>query len=163
MLSLNNVVFHGQLPNQEVISLLSQSHFHILPTLHDTYGYSVVEGFSVATPAITTNICALPEFVHHNENGYLLNLPFNQNSEWKNCPNKSMKNNSEEYWDMLDSTYDDLAEQILQLLGDFRERRDKREHYELLSAGAFAQIQNEHNSQKANDILDNIYSEAIEN
>lgn len=163
LLNLKNVVFHGQLPNQEVIELLSKSHFHLLPTLHDTYGYSVIESFSVATPVITTNVAALPEFVYPNENGYLLNLERNQTREWKNLPSQTLKNSSDEYWNMLNSTYDDLANQALQLLGEFIERADRREHYESLSAGALNRFQNFHDSRKVNDVLDNLYLEAIEN
>ena len=54
LLDLSNVVFYKSITNKEVIQLLSESHFQIMATLHDTYGFSVVEGFSVATPAITT-------------------------------------------------------------------------------------------------------------
>ena len=162
LLNLDNVVFQGKLPNQEVINLLSRSHFHILPTLHDTYGYSVVESFSVGTPVITTNVAALPEFVHHDRNGYLLNLELNETREWKNLPSPRLKNSSEKYWEILNYTYDNLAEQALQIIGNFLERPDKQEHYESLSAEAVAQVQNTYNSKKMNDILDNLYSAAIE-
>ncbi len=100
LLNLDNVIFHGKLPNQKVIELLAFSHFHLLTTLHDTYGYSVIESFSVATPAITTNVAALPEFVHNHKNGYLLNLELNEAREWKNSPSHALKNTSEEYWEI---------------------------------------------------------------
>lgn len=161
LLNLDNVIFYGKLPNQKVIELLAFSHFHLLPTLHDTYGYSVIESFSVATPAITTNVAALPEFVHDHKNGYLLNLELNEVREWKNLPSHTLKNSSEEYWEILDKTYDNLAVQALQISGEFIEKSDKRETYELMSAGALAQVQNHYNSRKINNILDNIYSEAM--
>ena len=161
LLNLDNVVFHGKIPNQKVIDLLARSHFHLLPTLHDTYGYSVIESFSVATPAITTNVAALPEFVHDHKNGYLLNLELNETREWKNLPSHALKNSSEEYWQILDTTYNNLATQALQIMGEFLEKPDKPETYESMSAEALAQVQNFYNSRKMNDILDNIYSEAI--
>lgn len=161
LLNLDNVVFHGQLPNQKVIELLARSHFHLLPTLHDTYGYSVIESFSVATPAITTNVAALPEFVHHNINGYLLNLALNQTREWKNLPSHNLKNSSEAYWEILNTTYNNLATQSLQVLGEFLEKPNKIDTYESLSAEALSQVKNLYDSRKMNEILDNIYSVAI--
>lgn len=161
LLNLDNVVFHGKLPNQKVIDLLARSHFHLLPTLHDTYGYSVVESFSVATPAITTNVAALPEFVHDHKNGYLLNLELNEAREWENLPSHTLKNSSEEYWEILDKTYNNLATQALQIIGEFLERSDQKADYESLSAEALFQVQNLYDSRKMNGILDNIYSQAI--
>lgn len=76
------------MPNQKVIDLLARSHFHLLPTIHDTYGYNVIKSFSVAT----TNVAALPEFVHDHKNGYLLNLELNQTREWKNLLSHTLKN-----------------------------------------------------------------------
>lgn len=70
-----------KLPNQKVVDLRVSSHVHLLPTLHDTYDYNLIESFSVAT----TNVVALPEFVHDHKNGYLLNLELNETREWKNC------------------------------------------------------------------------------
>ncbi len=155
LLALPNIVFHGKKSNQEVMELLSKSHFQLMATLDDTYGYSIIEGFSVATPAITTNVCALPEFVRHGENGYLLSLELNENRNWTNL--SSRKNH--DYWDILDSTYDKLVEQALQLIVGILA---KPEHYEQLSAGALSQACNVHDSKKTGELLDDIYTKAID-
>ena len=155
LINLNNVVFHQKLINQEVLNLLSQSHFQIMPTLHDTYGFSIIEGFSVATPAITTNVCALPEIVHPNKNGYLLELEVNETQAWKQ---PSFQRGSQKHWDILDSTYESLADQALNLLLKIV---DQPEHYRELSAGAVAQAANVHDSQKTSELLDNLYSEIV--
>ena len=160
LLHLSNVVFHKNIPNAKVLELFSQSHFQLMATLHDTYGYSIVEGFSVATPAITTNVCALPEFIRHDENGYILKLPINEIKHWSNWLHGE-KTKTDEYWDIVNSTYDYLADQALQQIVHFLDRADKREHYESLSAGALAQAQNVHNSEKQNDLLDNLYAAAV--
>lgn len=159
LLNLNNVVFHKNIPNEKVIELLSQSHFQLMATLHDTYGYSIIEGFSVATPAITTNVCALPEFIRHGENGYILQLPINEIRHWSNWLHGE-KTKTDEYWEILNSTYDYLAEQALQQIIQFLDRSDKREHYEFLSAGALAQAQIVHNSEKQNELFDDLYAAA---
>lgn len=160
LLKLSNVVFHRNIPNDKVIELLSQSHFQLMATLHDTYGYSIIEGFSVATPAITTNVCALPEFVRNGENGYILELPINEIRHWSNWLHGE-KTKTDEYWEIVDSTYDYLAEQALQRIMQFLDRTDKREHYEFLSAGALAQAQLVHNSEKQNELFDNLYAAAV--
>ncbi|OUL25184.1 glycosyltransferase family 4 protein [Nostoc sp. 106C] len=159
LLDLNNVTVYKNIPNEQVLQLLSQSHFQILATLHDTYGYSIIEGFSVATPAITTNICALPEFVHHGENGYHLELPLNELRHWSNWMHGE-KTKTDEYWDIVNSTYDYLAEQALQKIIEFLDRSDKQEHYEYLSKGALTQMQTFHNAEKQNELFDNLYAEA---
>lgn len=159
LLDLNNVVHYQNIPNEKVIELLFQSHFQIMPTLHDTYGFSIIEGFSSATPAITTNVCALPEFVHHGENGYHLELPLNELRHWSNWMHGD-KTKTDAYWEILNHTYDYLAEEALQKILQFLDRSDKQEHYEYLSAGALTQMQNFHDWEKQNQFFDNIYAEA---
>ena len=159
LLDLPNVIFHKTIPNTEVLALLSQSHFQLMPTLHDTYGYSIIEGFSVATPAITTNVCALPEFVHPGQNGYLLELELSKIRHWKSWLYHAEELRSEEYWISLNNAYNWLAEQALEILVEFIQRPDKQEHYQQLSAGALAQALNVHDSQKRNESFDELYSE----
>lgn len=154
LLELNNVVFYKKKSNKEVLQLLADSHLQIMPTLDDTYGFSIIEGFSVATPAITTNVCALPEIVHHDRNGYLIHLDLNKDRNWMYLSRR----NSQEYWEILDSTYDNLVKQVLHFI---LEIINKPEHYEYLSAGAIAQACKVHNSQKTSKLLDNLYSEII--
>ncbi|MEM8722811.1 MAG: glycosyltransferase family 4 protein [Cyanobacteria bacterium P01_G01_bin.39] len=151
LLNLSNVTFYEKIANQKVIQLLSESHLQIMPTFHDTYGFSIIEGFSVATPAITTNVCALPEIVHPDKNGYLLNLEVNQNNGW----NQIYPRGSQNYWDRLDSTSNDLVAQALKLL---QELLDSPNHYEQLSAGAIAQAEEVHSSEKTGELLDNLYT-----
>jgi glycosyltransferase involved in cell wall biosynthesis len=161
LLDLDNVNYHKSLPNQQVIDLLSQSHFQLMATLQDSYGFSLVEGFSVATPAITTNICALPELITHGKNGYLLELPLNESREWKNWLHGE-KLQSDEYWEILNGTYDYLAAAALQEIITFLDRADKREHYEALSTGALTQAQNVNNAEKQNELFDQLYTKAVE-
>jgi glycosyltransferase involved in cell wall biosynthesis len=154
LLDLPNVVFHGTKSNQEVLCLLSRSHFQIMATLDDTYGFSVIEGFSVGTPAITTNVCALPELVHHGTNGYLLRLDLNAERNWSQLRNRR----GTDYWEILDRTYDDLAEQALRLLPEIIAKPD---YYETLSANSLIQVRNVHDANKAGEQLDDIYSKAV--
>lgn len=152
LMNLDNVVFHQKLLNQEVLNLLSQSHFQIMPTLHDTYGFSIIEGFSVATPAITSNVCALPEIVRPRKNGYLLKIEVDENGCWRKKP---FQRGTQEHWEILDRTYNILADQALELLQEFLTHP---EDYERLSAGAIEQALKVHDSQKSGELLDRLYS-----
>lgn len=154
LLHLDNVVFHKIKSNAEVIQLLTASHFQLMPTLDDTYGFSILEGFSVGTPAITTNVCALPEIVHHDRNGYLLHLDLTEDRNWIQLANRE----NPDYWDILDNTYNQLTNQALQLILGIL---NKPEHYEYLSSGAIAQVRNFHDSQVTSQRLDNLYLEII--
>lgn len=82
LLSLPNVHHFPALPNGEVLERLRGSHFSILTTFSDTFGYSAIESMMNYTPVIATRQGALPEFIRHGENGMLLDLPVNSLGEW---------------------------------------------------------------------------------
>ncbi|MDJ0733598.1 MAG: glycosyltransferase family 4 protein [Nostocaceae cyanobacterium] len=151
-IDLDNVKFHRTMPNREVIDLLSKSHIQLMCTLDDTYGYSILEGFSVGTPAITTNVCALPEFVNEN-NGIIVNLKLNESGNWIHLTNRSKEN----YWSVLDKTYNNLADQAIE---NIIQVIDDPDYYEKMSAGAIAQAK-AHDSKKANDFFDKLYTKII--
>lgn len=69
-----HMVHYAALPNAEVMALLKRTDVVLLPTLHDSYGYSVLEGQAMGCPVITTDIAALPE-INNNERGWLIAAP----------------------------------------------------------------------------------------
>ena len=154
LLRLPNVTFHGTLPNSELLRLMSTCHIQLLATLDDTYGFSVLEGFSVGIPAVTTDVCALPEFVKPGVTGLLLSLDKNHIGRWKFLTER----NRSEYWDILDETYERLSNQALDALVTIAESGA----YEFLSAGALQQVRTHHNSIDASRRLDLIYSACLE-
>jgi glycosyltransferase involved in cell wall biosynthesis len=160
LLTLPNVEFHGSLNNQSVVELLERCHFQLLATLHDSYGYSLIEGFSIATPAIATNICALPELLTHGVNGYQLKLDLDESRQWKQWQHGEDRK-SDDYWQVLDRTYDELANQTIQYLTEFQDRSDKGTHYEQLSVGSLHQAQTVHSSEITGRRLDDLYEELI--
>jgi glycosyltransferase involved in cell wall biosynthesis len=82
LLNLPNVTLHGRLENAEVKSLLARSHFSLLPTLGDTFGYSAIESMAYWTPVIATRQGALGEFVSHLDTGLLLDLETSKIGQW---------------------------------------------------------------------------------
>lgn len=76
------VRWHEQLPHDRVLDLLAQSHVVVLPSLDETFGWSVVEGMSAGLPAITTDVCALPEIVEHGTSGWHIKLELRADRRW---------------------------------------------------------------------------------
>jgi glycosyltransferase involved in cell wall biosynthesis len=82
LLSLPNVRHNLKLSNADVLGLLKRSHFSLLTTFADTFGYSAIESMINHTPVIGTSQGALPEFIRDRENGILLKLPVDETGEW---------------------------------------------------------------------------------
>ena len=82
LLHLPNVNLRSGLANAEVQQLLRRSHFSILTTFSDTFGYSAIESMANWTPVIGTRQSALPEFVEDGKNGLLLDLPVTELGDW---------------------------------------------------------------------------------
>lgn len=153
LLSLPNVNLYQNLSNQEVIKLLWQSHFQVMCTLDDTYGFSILEGFSVGTPAITSNVCALPEFVQHDQNGFIVDLVLDRYRRWEGLAARK----SDRYWEILDLTYEYLADRALEFIAKIL---DNPQVYRRLSQGAIEQAQ-QHDSEAVNLLFDRLYSELV--
>ncbi|MDR3536967.1 MAG: glycosyltransferase family 4 protein [Acetobacteraceae bacterium] len=81
-LALPNVRVHRDLANAEVLALLRRAHVSLLTTFGDTFGYSALESLANGTPVLATRQGALPEFIAHGENGFLLDLPTTPDGEW---------------------------------------------------------------------------------
>ena len=82
LLDQPNVRHHPSLDNRAVIDLLRRSHFCLLATFGDTFGFTAIEALANSTPVIATDQGALPEFIVHRQNGVLLHLPTNPHGEW---------------------------------------------------------------------------------
>ncbi len=114
LLALPNVRHFSALPNARVLELLRKSHFSILTTFSDTFGYSAIESMMNFTPVIATRQGALPEFIHHGENGILLDLPTNSLGEW--TATKTLSRGDGRYKAIYAQEIDRLAEDALSAL-----------------------------------------------
>lgn len=63
--------YHEKLPNEEVIKLAKQAQIGLLPTMGDTFGFSVLEMQACGCPVITTDRQALPE-INNDQCGWLI-------------------------------------------------------------------------------------------
>ena len=150
LLSLPNVTHHASLPNAEVLRLMEQADFSVLPTAHDTYGFSVLEGMANATPAIVSQTGALNEIVQDGQNGYVLKVEQSVRGDYARMDARD--------WDTWDALYTDLANQALQRLETLLERPQE---YERLSAGAIERIARHHEAQFIGQQLEQIYDQVL--
>lgn len=114
LMDLPNIVHHGSLPNDRVMALLRTCDVSLLPTLSDTFGYSVIESLGCGIPVIATTTCALPELVRDGETGHLLHLETDGKGEWSYL--FRMDRDTPRYSRVLTETMQDLSVQILDCL-----------------------------------------------
>jgi glycosyltransferase involved in cell wall biosynthesis len=150
LLKLDNVVYHGSLPNAEGVRLMGECHFQFLATIDDTFGFSVLEGLSAGTPCIATSVCALPEIVKPGVNGHLLSMQTNENGNWKFLEERD--------WEILDTTYTRLANETLDWIAGILEEPQR---YEVLSSGAIEQVRQHHDIALASKRFDAMYVAAV--
>ena len=78
--------WHESLPNDQVLTIMKDSHVGLLPTWHDTYGYSVLEFQASGCPVISTDIRALPE-INNDTCGWV--IPIGERFDARISPIKS--------------------------------------------------------------------------
>ena len=76
------ITHYRSLPNKEVLQLCKKAHVGLLPSMADTYGYSVLEMQSCGCPVITTDIRALAE-VNNDDCGFVIKVPKQPSTEAK--------------------------------------------------------------------------------
>ncbi len=70
----DHVTHYASLNNTQVLDLFKRTHVGLLPTYHDTYGFSVLEAQGAACPVISTDSNALPEF-NDDTVGWMIPVP----------------------------------------------------------------------------------------
>lgn len=68
----DKVVFLGQIPHQQAISLMSKAYAFILPTRFDAFPFAIIEAMSVGTPSIASNVGGIPELIRDGIDGFLV-------------------------------------------------------------------------------------------
>ncbi|MEQ9507026.1 MAG: glycosyltransferase family 4 protein [Hyphomonas sp.] len=121
-LDLPNIHHEPGLGNAEVRALMARSHFTLLPTLGDTFGYSMIESMAEHTPVIGSAICAVPEVVAPGLNGYLLDLPTTPVGEW--VRRGYFERGTQAFADQYRDANESLAVQMVDLLESLVGKRD---------------------------------------
>jgi len=69
-----NIKFLGRLDQQRLRELYRAALAVIVPSIcYETFGIIIIEAFSVKTPVIVNNLCALPEVVEDSGGGFIYN------------------------------------------------------------------------------------------
>jgi glycosyltransferase involved in cell wall biosynthesis len=138
------ITWQAQLPNEQVLALMQESHLGLLPTWQDTYGYSVLEMQANGCPVLTTSIRSLPE-INPDEVGWRIPHATNVWGEWSEIPTNRESFISQE---LVHS----LKEQL---------RRIFSNPQDLASKGRMAvdRIERDHNPDKHAMRLNEIYQE----
>ena len=147
------VTMHGRQPHARAMELLAGAHVQLLATMDDTFGYSVIEGFSVGTPVLATAVCAMPELVPSTA-GALLDLPVDAWGNWVDLPTR----NEPGYWERLDFAYIELTDQVVARV---TELVDDPQRVSPWSEGALAQYRCRFESTAAGARLDDVYDRAL--
>jgi glycosyltransferase involved in cell wall biosynthesis len=123
LLELSNVTLHGKLGNAEVKALMARSHFSVLTTLGDTFGYSAIESMAHWTPVIATRQGALGEFVRHLDNGLLIDLETSSIGQWvhQSSPIRA----TAQFEKIFEDEIERMASETFDLLAELMSQPDK--------------------------------------
>ncbi len=140
------------LPNAQVLALMKDATFVVLPTFHDTFGYAALEAMAAGTPVVATSTCAMPEIISDGVSGYL--LPF-ENEPVVGKWTWTYRTMEQGYVDAYRRTVDRLAAALADRLTDFWE--DSRNKYEDMSAGALHAAATRFGLERARERLEQLY------
>lgn len=78
------------LRNKEVIALFQKSHVCLFPSIDESLGWVLVEAGMNGIPRLATNIYAFPELIDHGLNGWMIDLPLNEDGRWAHLEKSSV-------------------------------------------------------------------------
>jgi glycosyltransferase involved in cell wall biosynthesis len=132
-LGADGVIHHRSLANTEVLRLMEEADFFVLPTLHDTFGYVAIEALACGTPVMASATNALPEVVEDGGCGFLLPLELNDIGRWV----WTYRTREAGFVAAYEAATRSLAATLTERLSECWE---SRESYTRLSAGALARV-----------------------
>jgi len=138
------IKFYNGLQNDKVLELIKTADVGLLPTMADTYGYSVLEMQACGVPVISTDIRALPE-INNNECGWIIPII-------KNCDgNVSYKNDN----DIL-FLREDVEKKLYDILELIIDHPDRKRYLFNKSKAALERIKLNHSPEKYGNKLKGI-------
>jgi glycosyltransferase involved in cell wall biosynthesis len=64
--------------SEQIRKLLSTADVLLLPTLEDSFGYSMVEAMATGVAVVATGVEAVPEIIEHNKTGLVIEVPLTE-------------------------------------------------------------------------------------
>ena len=140
------ITHYRSLPNKEVLQLCKKAHVGLLPSMADTYGYSVLEMQSCGCAVITTDIRALAE-MNNNDCGFIIEVPKQKSTEAKYDTAEDRRILKEKIEDGLRHAFSTIFESPEILRGKAQK--------------AIQKIEKEHSPEIFAQRLDEIYKRAV--
>jgi glycosyltransferase involved in cell wall biosynthesis len=139
------------MPREQVLALMEQVDFLVLPTFADTFGYVTIEALAGATPVIANDTCALGEIVDDGRNGYLLPFPNDGDvGRWAEIPRRRQPGYQQVFEETTERTAAALVERLRRVVDD-------RSAYLRLSQGALDVVRERFDVTAARDELEAVY------
>ena len=111
--------YHERVSNEEVLKLAKQAHVGLLPSMGDTFGFSVLEMQACGCPVITTDRQALPE-INNDQCGWILDTtdaPIRHGDDFAHYTRHEVESLSDIVLEQLIKTVSKILERPDELLG----------------------------------------------
>ena len=152
LLFLPNVQMHGKMPNTALLRLMQLCDVSVLPTLCDTFGYSVLESLAAGVPVIATNVSALPELIEPERTGFLLDLDTDEMGEWRHL--FKFDQSGQSYRNIYRRTMEDIADQLVNAINQLLEHPQRLSEMKTIAHQTAVQ---RFDSYKHSSLLDALY------
>lgn len=143
-----------ELSNERVRELMRESHFLLLPTVNDTFGFACLEALAHGVPVIATATCAMPEIVRDGGNGRLLEMPVDEMGRWTGLARRREKGYDRLYIELMEDLGDQIARTLKTIEVGSAEYAAMREEAARSASDKF-------DRDSARRRLEEIYSEAV--
>ncbi|WP_169805668.1 glycosyltransferase family 4 protein [Novosphingobium rosa] len=157
LLRAPEVTLHGAMSNADALALMDKSDFVLLPTLDDSFGFSLLEAMAGGTPCIATRICAIPEVIDDGQDGILVDMPCDANGRWAHVYEDTPGRLNPAYSEMLDTLFSDLALTI----ADRLEALVESGGYEAMSHQALSKIETRFDAELMARRWNDVYAQAL--
>lgn len=141
--------YHEKLSNEEVLKRAKQAHVGLLPSMGDTFGFSVLEMQSCACPVVTTDRQALPE-INNDQCGWIINtndIPLSHGDDFAHYSREE-----------IDSLSKMIRKELKNIVADILENRDGLCRKATL---ALTRIEHAHSPEQYAFQLKEIYKKAL--
>lgn len=69
---MEKVIFLGQVPYDDLLTILTQIDIYVAPSIHDNFPYSCLEAMASSCPIVSTTAGGIPEMIENGKSGILV-------------------------------------------------------------------------------------------
>jgi glycosyltransferase involved in cell wall biosynthesis len=131
----------GSLGNAKILELMASSHFVLLPTLDDTFGFSILESMAAGTPVMATGQRALLEVIEDGVNSISLPLDLDDCGRWRYIGKPASERAKTAYERLIDDVHHAAADKMFKTVVAFL---DQPSGYNAMAMAAIERIRRNH-------------------